>query len=141
MASRALRRDDLCPGVRACGDVREVRCRACGIHWEPVDLTRSEPCPSCGNRGWIRQRCPTCELVKLDAAMDSEPGRLLMRAADLRSRCEVGMTVTADDLTAEEWRAIQVLEDERVKRDKEQPNGKIPDANLPQAIRGQRLQR
>ena len=60
-------------------------------------------------------RCDRCPLTRLDAAQSSEAGQLLRRTLDLRAAIKVGVTVTLDDIAADEFLAMLILEEEREK--------------------------
>ncbi len=64
-------------------------------------------------------RCETCPLNRLDAAEQSEAGRLLRRALDLRAASRMGIQVTLDDIAADEFQAMAILDEEREKWEKE----------------------
>jgi hypothetical protein len=51
--------------------------------------------------------------------MDSHAGLLLQRAIDLESALKLGFHLTLDDVTAEEFTALQVLAAERDRREAE----------------------
>jgi hypothetical protein len=61
-------------------------------------------------------------LDKLDAAQSSEAGLLLRRALDLRAALKVGVPIGLDEIRADEFRVLMVLEDEREALDREQLN-------------------
>lgn len=86
----SLRRDQICDGTRICPDA-------------PDDATR----------------CQACPLTRLEAAMDSHAGLLLQRAIDLESALKQGFHLTLDDVTAEEFAALQILASERERREAE----------------------
>jgi hypothetical protein len=58
----------------------------------------------------------------LDAAQSSEAGLLLRRALDLRAALKLGVQIELDEIRADEFRALMVLEDEREALDREQLN-------------------
>ena len=138
LAFKAVRRDDLCPSPRKCPSARKVACRECGEIWQPRDLKGSEPCPACGMRGWIRQRCEECEIPKLDAAMDSAAGILLMRAVQTEAELDAGFVKTLDDLTVTEWRALQSLRSERARYERERVPDGVSTKDLQSPLHGNR---
>lgn len=85
-----LRRDQICDGPRLCRDA-------------PDDATR----------------CQACPLTRLEAAMDSHAGLLLQRAIDLEAALKLGFHLTLDGVTAEEFTALQILSNERERREAE----------------------
>jgi len=87
---RALRREQLCdPGL--CPDAPE------GEH----------------------ERCDHCPLNRLDAAQLTDTGQLLRRALDLRSALAMGILIGLDEINADEYFAMQVVEQERGGYDRE----------------------
>ena len=64
-------------------------------------------------------RCDTCPLDRLDAAEQTEAGRLLRRALDLHAASRMGIQVTLDDIAADEFRAMAILDEEREKWERE----------------------
>ncbi|HXG48971.1 MAG TPA: hypothetical protein VNO52_15210 [Methylomirabilota bacterium] len=58
----------------------------------------------------------------MDAAQSSEAGLLLRRALDLRAALKLGIRISLDDIRADEFRALVVLEEERDALDREQMN-------------------
>jgi hypothetical protein len=61
----------------------------------------------------IFPRCAECPLAKLERAVDASPdGRLLQAAMDIRAAIRMGITVRMDDLAADEFYALVVLEEE-----------------------------
>ncbi len=64
-------------------------------------------------------RCDTCPLNLLDEAEQSEAGRLLRRMFDLRAASRMGIQVTLDDIAADEFQAMVILDEEREKWEKE----------------------
>ena len=80
-------------------------------------------CPDAPDDGG---RCDHCALDKLDVAQSSEAGLLIRRALDLRAALKLGIHLTLDDIRADEFHAMLILEDEREKLDHEQlnPNGR-----------------
>jgi hypothetical protein len=85
-----LRRDQICDGSRLCPEA-------------PDDATR----------------CQACPLTRLDAAMDSHAGLVLQRAIDLEAALKLGFHLTLEDVTAEEFAALQILSSERDRREAE----------------------
>jgi hypothetical protein len=65
-------------------------------------------------------RCDHCPLDKLDAAQSSAVGLLLRRALDLRAALKLGVRVGFDEIRADEFYAMLILEDEcdRVERER-----------------------
>jgi hypothetical protein len=76
-------------------------------------------CPDAPDDGG---RCGHCPLDRLDAAQSSEEGLLLRRALDLRAALKLGIRVSLDEIRADEFQALMVLEEERDALDREQMN-------------------
>jgi hypothetical protein len=55
----------------------------------------------------------------LDAAANSEPGTLLQRALELEYALKAGVTISLDEIAADEFWAMRVLQEERERRDAE----------------------
>jgi len=64
-------------------------------------------------------RCDHCPLDRLDAAANSEPGLLLQRALELEYALKAGVTVSLDEIAADEFWAIRVINKERERRERE----------------------
>lgn len=100
-------------------------CRECGLTWSPDDIDIPGMCPGCGALRYERLRCPTCPVLRLDEALESERGAAIRRTFDLMFAAEKHIPLKAlADLTGEEFRLMQIIEDERAKyqREKEQAN-------------------
>ncbi len=95
------------------------------IHWA---LRRDELCDPglCPDAPDDGGRCDHCPLDKLDAAQSSEAGLLLRRALDLRAALKLGVRVSLDEIRADEFRALVVLEEEQEKCDRERLNASRP---------------
>jgi hypothetical protein len=91
------------------------------IHWalRREELCDPALCPDAPDDGG---RCDRCPLDKLDAAQSSEAGLLLRRAIDLKAALKMGVRIGLDEIPADEFRALILLEDERDALDREQLN-------------------
>lgn len=79
-----------------------------GIHWT---LGGNLVVQTVWGETW---RQPTCPLLKMDIARaNSDAGRLLVTAQELDFMLKSQFTVTADDINAEEYKALQILYAER----------------------------
>jgi hypothetical protein len=58
----------------------------------------------------------------MDAAQSSETGLLIRRAIDLRAALKLGVGIGLDEIRADEFLAMLVLEEERDRLDREQLN-------------------
>jgi len=89
------------------------------------------PCPLGAARGRSPRpddgdRCDHCTLDRLDRAQSSEAGLLIRRALDLRAALKLGINRTLDDIRADEFHGMLILEDEGEKLDREQMRSRIP---------------
>ena len=57
---------------------------------------------------------------KLDAAQSSETGQLLRRVLDLRAALKLGFRIGLDEIRADEFAALMVVEDEQQQLEAEQ---------------------
>ena len=69
-------------------------------------------CPDAPDDGG---RCDHCPLDRLDAAQNSEPGQLLRRALDLRAALKLGVKLSLDEIAADEFQAMLIIEEEQTK--------------------------
>jgi hypothetical protein len=75
-------------------------------------------CPDATEGG----RCDHCPQDKLDAAQTSEAGLLIRRALELRAALNLGIHVGLDDIPANEFYTMLILEDERDQLERERTN-------------------
>jgi hypothetical protein len=68
-------------------------------------------------------RCDHCPLDKLDAAQSSETGLLIRRALDLRAALKLGVRISLEEIRADEFYAMLILEEEKEQLDRERVNG------------------
>jgi len=73
-------------------------------------------CPDAPDDGG---RCDHCPLDRLDAAQNSEPGQLLRRALDLRAALKLGVKLSLDEIAADEFQAMLIIEEEQARFDEE----------------------
>lgn len=87
------------------------------IHWALRREELCDPglCPDAPDSG----RCDHCPLDKLEAAQQSEVGQLIRRAADLRGAVKLGITIGMDEIRADEYSVMMILEDEQGKLEQE----------------------
>ena len=94
------------------------------IHWalRREELCDQKLCPDAPEDGG---RCDHCPLDRLDAAQSSEPGQLLRRALDLRTALQFGVAVPLDDIAADEFFAMVIIEEaqDRLERELSHPHG------------------
>lgn len=62
-------------------------------------------------------RCDHCPLDQLDRALNSEPGTLLQRPSELEHALRVGVTLSLDDVAADELWAMRAIKEERERYD------------------------
>jgi len=91
-----------------------------------VNLCPESPDPSTSRRTGYGGRCEKCPLNRLDAAQHSEAGQLLRRALDLRTALRLGVSLSLDDIAANEFFAMLIIEEEqdRLEREQVQPHGR-----------------
>ena len=86
-------------------------------------LCPDAPEPSGGGTAFAsgeeHERCDHCPLNRLDAAQLTDTGQLLRRALDLRSALSMGVGIGLDEIDADEFFAMQVIEQERDAYDRE----------------------
>ena len=92
------------------------------MHWalRREELCDPRLCPDAPEGGG---RCDHCPLDKLDAAQSSETGLLIRRALDLRAALKLGVKVSLDEIRADEFYAMLILEEEKEQLDRERVNG------------------
>ena len=92
------------------------------IHWALRREELCDPglCPNAPEGG----RCDHCPLDRLDAAQSSEPGQLIRRALDLRAAMKLGITVRLDEVAADEFYSMVLIEEERDRRERDQTHGR-----------------
>lgn len=73
-------------------------------------------CPDAPDDG---THCDHCPLDKLDAAQHTAKGLLIRRAIEIRGALRLGVDVTLDDLGADEFQAMLLLEEERDRLERE----------------------
>ena len=73
-------------------------------------------CPDAPDDGG---RCDHCPLDRLDAAQNSEAGQLLRRALDLRAALKLGVKLSLDEIAADEFQAMLIIEEEQARFDEE----------------------
>ncbi len=83
-------------------------------------LRREQLCdPKLGCPDTEKHNKRNCPLTKLEAAQKSRAGQLLQRALDLISIIKLGVSITLDDMGADELRAMLIIEEENSKLEKE----------------------
>ena len=90
------------------------------MHWalRREDLCDPGLCPDAPDGG----RCDSCPLDKLDATQTTETGLLIRRALDLRAALNLGIHIGLDDVRADEFYAMLILDDERNQLERERVN-------------------
>jgi hypothetical protein len=88
------------------------------IHWalRREELCDPDLCPDAPDDGG---RCGHCPLDKLDAAQSSEAGLLLRRALDLRAALKLGVRIGLEEIRADEFQAMQIIQEEIDQNDRE----------------------
>ncbi len=90
------------------------------MHWALRRDELCDPglCPDAPDGG----RCDHCPQDRLDAAQTSEAGLLIRRALDLRAALNLGIQVGLDEIPANEFYTMLILDDERDQLDRERTN-------------------
>jgi hypothetical protein len=77
-------------------------------------------CPDAPDDGG---RCDHCPLDWLEAAEQSASGQLLRRALDLRAALKLGFQIGLDEILADEFQALLIVDDELSRWESERANG------------------
>ena len=90
------------------------------MHWALRRDELCDPglCPDAPDGG----RCDSCPLDKLDAAQTSEAGLLIRRSLDLRAALNLGIHLRLNDIRADEFYTMLILDDERSQLERERAN-------------------
>jgi hypothetical protein len=96
-------------------------CPACGAGWKAIDVSHG----------------PCCPRNLLDEAMDTPNGILVRRCFRLMNAKAMGLTITFDDITEEEFRVMELVEVEQ----KEHVAAEDRDANSFQELLIRKLSR
>lgn len=73
----------------------------------------------CTDREDHEERCAKCPLDKLDAALSGSIGGLIRRATDMKAIISSGVTVTMDEINADELYAMLIVQEERDRLEEE----------------------
>ena len=106
----SIRQGTLCGKEEDCPD-RIFRCRMCGYSVS----TELDGCPACG-AGWKAidvSHGPACPRNLLDEAMDTPNGVLVRRSFRLFNAKAIGLSITLDDITEEEFRVMELIDVEQ----------------------------
>jgi len=89
------------------------------VHWalRREELCDPRLCPDAPEDGG---RCDHCPLDRLDAAQSSETGLLIRRALDLQAALKLGIRISLEEIRADEFYTMLILEEERERLDQEQ---------------------
>ena len=93
------------------------------IYWalRRGELCEPHLCPDAPEGG----RCDHCPQDKLDAAQSTESGLLIRRAIELRAALNLGITVGLEDIRADEFYTMLLLDTEREQYERDRSsNGK-----------------
>ena len=106
-----LRKNALCPDAESCPG-RTFSCSACGHEWTALDANF---CPRC-EADWkaidVEHGADCPHTMLLLAAMESHRGVLIRRVIELRNALQAGFTVRLDEVTAEEFAVLGMLNQE-----------------------------
>jgi hypothetical protein len=100
----------LCGKEEDCPD-RIFRCRLCGYSAN----TELDGCPACG-ASWKAidvNHGPACPRNLLEEAMDTPNGILVRRSFRLFNAKTIGLSITLDDITEEEFRVMEMIDVEQ----------------------------
>ena len=88
------------------------------VHWalRREELCDVKLCPDSPDNG---SRCEKCPLDRMDAAQHSEAGQLLRRALDLRAALRLGVSLSLEDINADEFFAMLAVEEAHDQYEKE----------------------
>jgi hypothetical protein len=91
------------------------------IYWSfrKKDLCDPSLCPDKHEDDY---RCDACPLLKLENALNSERGQLVQKALDLRALLKAGVTITLDEIAADEMYALLIIEQEQNRYESDQSN-------------------
>jgi hypothetical protein len=120
----ALGQETLCGREDECPD-RVFRCRKCGY----LAQTELDGCPACG-ANWKAIDVihgPGCPKNLLEEAMDSPNGALVRRCFRLLNAKAIGLTITLNDITEEEFHVMELIDTEQ--RNTSQPRIAMPRAS------------
>ncbi len=117
MIYRTIHSDELCEGgssgPRGCPRADDVECSKCGYERTVEDGNCPGLCPVCRSTQAILKRCKRCPVEDLSyIRAHCNAGRLFERLLELEfatKHCGVAWT----DVTAEEIRGLQILNEER----------------------------
>ncbi len=77
-------------------------------------------CPDAPEGG----RCDHCPQDKLDESQNTATGLLIRRALDLRAALNMGIRIGLDDIRADEFYAMRILDEERELLERERASNK-----------------
>ena len=77
-------------------------------------------CPDAPDDG---SRCDNCPLDRLDAAQSSELGILIRRAIELMAALKLGISVGLEEIPADEFSAMTVVQEEQDRWEREKLPG------------------
>ena len=120
---RSIRASELCgggeDGPAACPDANDVTCGKCGLVRTVDDTTAPGAC-ECGSVQCTVNRCDHCPVNELEyVRAHSNAGRLFERLLELEFDTK-HFSVPWSDVTVEEQRGLQLLEEERDKYRRQQ---------------------
>jgi predicted RNA-binding Zn-ribbon protein involved in translation (DUF1610 family) len=134
-----LRVDELCrggeSGAKSCEDSTSVTCQTCATPWEPEDTSVPGRCPKCGGLFIVVDRCEGCPLDEMDwVRSHCWAGYLLERVISLEFDCDK-FQVPWNQVTAEERWGLQILVEERAKKQKEDHEDREREAEVARKTR------
>ena len=123
MVYRLLRGEELCrgeeQGALGCPQADTVRCVACGLCWRPDDIAVPGACPSCDQYAAVAERCESCPVGEVEHYRTTTwTGQLLDRVLEHEFDAK-HYKVEPGDVSAEVREGLKVVEQERVRWEKE----------------------
>jgi hypothetical protein len=92
---------------------------ACSFRWQTDDVSVPGPCPSCGQNASVAERCESCPVVEVEHYRSTtSTGQLLDRVLEHEFDCK-HYRIDPGDVNAEVREGLKVLEQERVRWEKE----------------------
>ena len=115
-----MRQGGLCGREEDCPD-HVFRCRACGFS-SPVEIDHCEQCGA----NWKQidvTHGPGCPRNLLNEALESGNGILVRRCFRILNAKQIGIAITLDDITEEEFQVIELIDAEKSEVGKEEDSG------------------
>ena len=116
-----LRQSEMCVGPHDCPAAETAQCNSCRAEWQCEDTNTPGACRTCNHQQSTIRRCSDCPLTRLNEIhANSFAGILINRVLGDFEFAVDKFGLTLDDVTAEEFKAFQIVNDERHKHRMEQ---------------------